>query len=313
MTDTSRPDWIAVDWGTSNLRVWAMRGDAAPDLLTDSNRGMSRLKPDQFATVLDEACASIPDVMGLDAMVCGMAGARDGWQEAPYLEAPLDLATLGSASALPPVTPAGLHARILPGVCQRGRWDDDVMRGEETQLLGYCTMEPEFCGAVLLPGTHSKCAVLERGTLSRFSTAMTGELFEAISRHTVLARTLDNQQAQSAEQLEQQRLGQREGILRAVEAPELLTSLLFQVRSSPLLSGRDRYWAHGYLSGLLIGAEVSGKREWFAHQRDVPLIGNPRLVAAYELALDLLGYVGIPIDATNATLGGLSTCIEKVH
>ncbi|MBO9590899.1 2-dehydro-3-deoxygalactonokinase [Devosia sp.] len=83
MTDTSRPDWIAVDWGTSNLRVWAMRGDAAPDLLTDSNRGMSRLKPDQFATVLDEACASIPDVMGLDAMVCGMAGARDGWQEAP--------------------------------------------------------------------------------------------------------------------------------------------------------------------------------------------------------------------------------------
>lgn len=313
MTAVPQPDWIAVDWGTSNLRVWAMQADAAPFLLASSNQGMSRLTSDQFAAVLDDACSPIAALSDLKVMICGMAGARQGWLEAPYLDAPLDLPRLASAAVCPPETPFGLRPSILPGISQRSPLGEDVMRGEETQLLGYCTLEPDFCGAAFLPGSHSKCAMLERGSLRRFSTAMTGELFEAISRHTVLARSLDGEEARSVEQLELQDLGQREGIAQAVESPELLTSLLFRARSSSLLSGRDRYWANGYLSGLLIGAEVSGKRDWFAGQKEIPLIGSARLVAVYQRTLDLLGHVGTPIDATDATLRGLSACIEKSH
>ncbi|MCX5579620.1 SMP-30/gluconolactonase/LRE family protein [Kaistia terrae] len=86
MTVLSRPDWIAVDWGTSNLRVWAMHADSAPSLLSHSNLGMGRLASDEFVTVLDDCCASIPDLAGIEVMVCGMAGARQGRLEAPYLK-----------------------------------------------------------------------------------------------------------------------------------------------------------------------------------------------------------------------------------
>lgn len=313
MTSASQPDWIAVDWGTSNVRVWAMRNNAAPRLLASSNQGMSRLRSDQYVAVLDSACSSIEAREGMTVIVCGMAGARQGWLEAPYLDAPLDLSRLASAAVCPSETPSGLRSIILPGVSQRGPLGDDVMRGEETQLFGYCALKPDFCGAVLLPGTHSKCALLERGFLRRFSTAMTGELFDAISHHTVLARTLEGEVPRSNEHLEQQELGQADGIAHAIEAPEQLTSLLFRVRASALLSGRDRYWAHGYLSGLLIGAEVCGKRDWFAGQASVPLIGSTKLVAGYVRALAMMGHVGTPIDATDATLRGLSACMEEIH
>ena len=120
-----------------------------------SDKGMGKLAPDQFPEALTEIVTELtPGAGALDVVVCGMAGARQGWMEAPYLDAPTDLATLGRGAVHPTVPGSGLHVSILPGVCQRGA-AENVMRGEETQLLGLSTTIPGYAGLVCMPGTHS--------------------------------------------------------------------------------------------------------------------------------------------------------------
>ena len=119
-----------------------------------------------------------------------MAGARQGWMEAPYLDAPADLGDLCASAVSPAMPEARWSARILPGICQRQAGAEDVMRGEETQLLGLGTLLPGFDGTVCMPGTHSKWVRLAGRRVECFATAMTGELFEVLRTHSVLRHSL---------------------------------------------------------------------------------------------------------------------------
>ena len=118
---TTEADWVAVDWGTSNLRAWGIgpRGDVVFSRMSD--QGMSRLTPDAYPRVLGGLLAGdfAPTGPRIDVLICGMAGARQGWMEAPYLETPADLAALAAAAVAPAMPEARLSPRILPGVCQR--------------------------------------------------------------------------------------------------------------------------------------------------------------------------------------------------
>src|SRR5690606_16173519 len=113
-----------------------------------------------------------------------------GWLEAPYLDAPADLSHLAARAVAPELPGTGLSARILPGVCMRSEGAEDVMRGEETQLLGLSALIPGFSGLVVMPGTHSKWATLEGTRITRFSSAMTGEIFDVLRTHSVLRHSL---------------------------------------------------------------------------------------------------------------------------
>jgi 2-dehydro-3-deoxygalactonokinase len=301
-------DWIAADWGTSNLRVWAIRPDGSPRLVAESDLGMSRLKPSEYAGVLDKFCSKLvrSDGEAIDVVICGMAGAKQGWLEAHYLEAPATLPSLGAHAVRPQDASPRLRPRILPGICIRTPGNEDVMRGEETQLLGLTALMPDFSGTVILPGTHSKWASLDNGTLSHFATAMTGELFHALGSHTVLAQSISSSVggAMSPE-------GVSSGLADGLEAPQRLTSMIFKVRAASLLSARDAEWCRGYLSGLLIGAEVGGNADWLAGQDVVPLLGSPRLVPIYLEALRLLGKEGQAVDAAQATIEGLKASYSR--
>ena len=72
--------------------------------------------------------------------------------------------------------------RILPGIAQRDPKAPDVMRGEETQLLGALGVDAADDAVVCMPGTHSKWVRANGGTVERFATFMTGELFDVVSR-----------------------------------------------------------------------------------------------------------------------------------
>ena len=163
-----------------------------------------------------------------------MAGARQGWLEAPYLDTPADLNALARGAARPEGT--NFAARILPGVCQRIAGHEDVMRGEETQLLGLLALRPGFEGTAILPGTHSKWVEIRDGRIIRFSTAMTGELYEILSQHSVLrhsfaAGSIDGPEIED---------GIAEGMRAGLESPALATSLIFRTRAAALLSGQGR-------------------------------------------------------------------------
>lgn len=293
----SKTEWVAVDWGTSNVRAWGMAADGTQTFASQSDRGMGKISRADYPAVLSELIGENA-AGGTPAIICGMAGARQGWREAPYLDTPADLTRLVTGAVAPEGT--GFAARILPGVCQRTAGREDVMRGEETQLLGLLALRPGFSGTAILPGTHSKWVEIDNGRITRFSTAMTGELYEVLSQHSVLRHSFAAGNVEGPE-IED---GIAEGMRAGLESPELATSLIFRTRAAALLSGKGADWCSGYLSGLLVGTEIGGHRDWLGAAK-VPLIGSARFGRLYGAALKLIGASGEPIDASDATIAGL--------
>src|SRR5690606_3566890 len=168
--------WVAVDWGTSNVRAWGIGAGGEIVWSRSSDRGMGRLSAADYPAVLTEllAAAATERPAPVEVLICGMAGARQGWREAPYLEAPAALDRLLLSAVRPETDGTPFDVRILPGSCQKTPGGEDVMRGEETQLLGLLALRPEFSGTVCMPGTHSKWVQLEGGRVVGFATAMTG-------------------------------------------------------------------------------------------------------------------------------------------
>ena len=179
--------FVVVDWGTSSFRGWLMSADGA--VLAESRGGEGMLHcagGAGFAPVLRDHLARLGAPAGAPVLICGMAGARQGWVEAPYLKVPTRLDALHEG-AIRIDAPGDI--RILPGIAQARADRPDVMRGEETQLLG--VTEPGFTGLVCIPGTHSKWIRIEDGRVVEFSTYMTGELFSVIAQHSILAHAIE--------------------------------------------------------------------------------------------------------------------------
>jgi 2-dehydro-3-deoxygalactonokinase len=291
-------EWIAVDWGTSNVRVWGIDAAGGIAFSAESDRGMGKISPPDYPGVLTSLVEPHGGVPG-DILVCGMAGARQGWKEAAYIETPADLSHLIDGAVSPP----GASARILPGVCQRQ--PEDVMRGEETQLLGLLALKGVYSGPVVMPGTHSKWVRLEGGRIIEFGTAMTGELYDILGTHSVLRHSFGGERTGPATED-----GIATGLDAGLEDPTLLTSLLFRTRAASLLSGKGPDWCSGYLSGLLVGAEIGGRRDWLGDTA-VPLLGSARLCRLYAAGLARIGAKSETIDATDATLAGLKAARQQ--
>lgn len=296
---TENVTWVAVDWGTSNLRAWGVGANGAILSSANSEKGMGKLVQAEFPAALAEIAGRLTLPPGpVPVLVCGMAGARQGWLEAPYLEAPADLRDLAANAVRPDMAGSDLSVAILPGVCQR-RNGENVMRGEETQLLGLAALNAGFSGLVCMPGTHSKWAQLDGTRLEHFATAMTGELFELLKTHSVLRHSLTGP-LDGPGRAEGFKAGAADGL----ERPDDLLGQLFRVRAGALLSGREPDWSAGYLSGLLIGTEIAANRNRIG-TAPVPLIGSPALCALYEEVLRMAGASGRAVDATEIVLAGL--------
>lgn len=322
-----RLSWIAVDWGSSNLRAWAL--DDAGTIIADASgpRGMLGLAPDEFEGALLETVgdwlASMAHDEAIEVLVCGMAGARQGWVEAAYLPLTDDsdvLAELGSRLTPVPTKDPRLQVRIVPGLCQRPsaeapqRLDAggfDVMRGEETQLAGLMNRHPAFDGAVCLPGTHAKWARLENGRISGFTTFMSGELFKLLGQHSVLKHSLATDDRAGNLGDEDQRTAYLDGIDTAMAAPERLSAELFGIRARDLLDSRlpsgeaREIRLSARLSGLVLGLELAGATANLAPGSRVVLIGAAALCQRYRLALEHRGF-SVDIEANaDMILAGL--------
>src|SRR5690606_20677566 len=154
----------------------------------------------------------------LDVLICGMAGARQGWREAPYLDVPAELGGLALAAVAPDGAGPRLAPRILPGLCQKGAAGEDVMRGEETQLLGLTALLPEPPALVVMPGRHCKWAQLDGRRVTGFTTAMTGEIYQLLLTHSVLRHSAGGGDGAAEAQDE----GFRSGLAVGLEVPQRL-------------------------------------------------------------------------------------------
>ena len=301
----NKPAYAAVDWGTSSFRLWLMAADNAVLGERRSGEGMTTAAKTGFADVLEAHLHALQAPQHLPVIVCGMAGARQGWVEAGYVDVPAPLsAVLATATTVPGIE---RHVHILPGLAQRDLDAPDVMRGEETQLLGALQQHASGTRLVCMPGTHSKWVTVDGGTVSGFRTFMTGELFDLLATHSVLAHSLG--EAASFD-------GERPAFSAAIEAsfrsPHRATSLLFTVRSGTLLHNLSPTDAAARLSGTLIGLEIAGAVASGSDGQTIRLVASGKLRSLYEAAFSSLDLPFDRIDADEAVRQGLSAAAQKI-
>jgi len=295
MTTPPKASWIAADWGTTNLRIWALDDHGRTLAHRSSDKGMGTLGRQDFEPALLELTG---DLLAADAptpvIVCGMAGSRQGWAEAPYVNVPCPPPSLSNATRVDAADPR-LDVRILPGIKQM--MPPDVMRGEETQIAGFLAETPGYSGTLCLPGTHTKWVTLKNGNIEGFRTCMTGETFALFAKHSVLRHGL------SPDDLDEAAFG--DAVRKIHASPEALVADLFGIRAAGLVAGLSPAEARGRLSGLLIGSELAAVNGDF-NLDGVAILGSEGIARAYRSALRCLGYEARLLDAGSLTLKGLA-------
>ena len=267
---------LAIDWGTSTLRGALLDAGGAVQASRTFPRGVLSVAPGQHLAVLDTHFGDWRRLDGSRSLVCGMAGSRQGWAEAAYCDVPCGVEAL--MAQLLWVEPG--RTAIVPGVRCEPDAVPDVMRGEETQVLGALQRFGRADTWVVLPGTHSKWVQVRGALIVGFTTFMTGEVFALLREHSILARSLPDAPD------EYQACAFDAGVNRALAGGGLL-HLAFGVRSSALFDRTAPGERLSYLSGLLIGEEMRHR------PRDavgpVALVGAPGLTQRYARALALCG------------------------
>jgi 2-dehydro-3-deoxygalactonokinase len=307
----ARAALIALDWGTTSLRAYLF--DAAGEVLATrvSTAGIMNLpvpaEAGGFDAAFDEACgvwlAAAPALLVLAA---GMVGSAQGWVQAPYVETPASADAL-VAGIVRVRTAGGVELAVVPGVLEQGALPN-VMRGEETQVFGALRRAgaPEDAQTALigLPGTHAKWVVVEGGRIARFYTFMTGEVYAALTAHTILGRTMKHPVDPDTPAFVR-------GVNVAREHGSAgLLATAFSARTLGLTGQLAADEQPDYLSGLVIGHELLGLESSLA-RRDVSLaacapqlIGTDALCERYRLALEQFGCKGARL-AHQATERGL--------
>jgi 2-dehydro-3-deoxygalactonokinase len=222
-----------------------------------------------------------------------MVGARQGWIEVPYNEAPCPPASAQSARA-PQTNDSRLDVRIIAGVMQRE--PADVMRGEETQIAGLLQTTPGFDGVICVPGTHTKWVRVKGGKIVAFKSCMTGELFGLLAEQSVLRFSVGGEGCDDTEY--------DNAVRAALAQPENFAGALFSIRASSLIAGLTQAAANARLSGLVIGTELAATRAYW-DKRDVSMIDNGRQAALYAAALEIAGAKTTLLPAQGVTLAGL--------
>jgi 2-dehydro-3-deoxygalactonokinase len=288
------------DWGTSRLRLYLRQGKSVLDRRDGPGIGALAKSPrETFLDLVGDWREAGPSM----ALLCGMVGSRNGWREAAYAPCPAGAADI--RERLLHIDADGLPVAIVPGLsCRNALGGPDVMRGEETQILGALSLNPELAKGrhlLALPGTHTKWVVVEDGAIVSFLTAPVGELYALLREHSILAKAAPGDGPESPE-------GFARGVARIVEqGPARLPHLIFETRSRQLLDGLPKDEAMGFLSGLLIAGDTATTSSWFGDLGQVSLIGAPALSALYAQAIAAHGGSSVTVDGDSAVLAGLTT------
>jgi 2-dehydro-3-deoxygalactonokinase len=299
VTSENNPPIAAVDWGTSHLRIWLL--DVSGNVLAErrSNEGLLGTGPEGFSAILERHLHEMRAPVAMPVIICGMAGSRQGWVEAPYVAVPAAL--LDVLARAVPVPGVGRDIRIVPGVAQEASDVPDVMRGEETQLAGIADLLVGRRHIVCMPGTHSKWVAVESGTITGFVTWLTGELFSVLSKHSILRHAVGDAGAG----ISADNPVFRHSLEQALISPADMTSRLFGIRASTLLFDLKPEEAAAALSGLLIGTEIGSAGARFGRRGEIVLVASGALQDLYAEALGIAGYRVKLIDADKAVRAGL--------
>ena len=289
---TSR--YIAIDWGSTNLRAWLYQGEQCLER-RHSEAGVTRLNGKSPAAVLAEVTQNWRDGT-TPVVMAGMVGSNVGWKVAPYLSVPVHFASVGEQ-----LTSVGDNVWIIPGLCVSRDDNQNVMRGEETQLLGARALSPS--SVYVMPGTHCKWVQADAEQIHDFRTVMTGELHHLLLKHSLVGAGLPEQNP-SPEAF-------AAGLERGIASPAVLPQL-FEVRASHVLGNLPREQVSEFLSGLLIGAEVATLSDAFAGQQTITLVAGSSLTSRYRQAFLAIGRDVAAVEGDTAFQAGIRSIAHAV-
>ena len=229
------------------------------------------------------------------AVMAGMVGSNVGWQAVPYLPVPVHFSAIGEQ-----LTAVSDNVWIIPGLSVSRDDNHNVMRGEETQLLGARAIAPS--SVYVMPGTHCKWVQADRQQINDFRTVMTGELHHLLLRHSLVGAGLPEQVSAPD--------AFNAGLERGLHSPDILPQL-FEVRASHVLGSLPRAHVGEFLSGLLIGAEVATLSQRFRDQQ-VTIVAGEALANRYQQALSAIGRQTTVVSGDNAFQTGIRSIIHAV-
>jgi 2-dehydro-3-deoxygalactonokinase len=281
---------IAVDWGTSSLRVYRLDGTGSVLEMRSSSRGILSVEKGNFAAALEAQAKDWIAAGDRPVMISGMIGSRQGWLEVPYVTCPAGFEEI--VAGMRKVTWDGGTAWIAPGLtCRDQAGIPDVMRGEEVQILGVLDRLGPGAHTVCLPGTHCKWVEVTDGRIMRFTTHMTGEAFAVFKAHSILGRMMKDDASDLA--------AFEDGVRRSADAGGLLHHL-FGVRTRGLFGELTEAIAASYLSGMLIGHEI---RSAHGRRGRVHVLCSAQLAEIYGRAFSVLGIEANALDPDSVTKG----------
>lgn len=281
-------NYIAVDWGSTHLRAWLYRDGQCVDSLQQP-LGVSRLTEQTPRQVFEKYIQPWRDAQDIPVIMAGMIGSDAGWQPVPYLACPFSLYQLSAQ-----LCEVAENVWIVPGL----KTAQNVMRGEETQLLGAMHLAPAGC--YVMPGTHSKWVQVDNGVVREFATAMTGELHYLLMNHSLIGKGLPEQRANDD--------AVQAGLQRGLDSPSLV-SRLFEARALRVLGEIPAESVSDWLSGLLIGAEVAALSREFAIN-NVTLVGSESLCSRYRQVLAQAGITADEIAGDAAFQQGIRSILD---
>ncbi len=284
VSDAATTSLLGLDWGSTSLRAFLL-GPGGKVLAERSNaNGASTLSGvPAFAAALDGVAGDwLAAHPRLPVLACGMVGSQHGWRDVPYAACPANASALATGMLPSP----GAEIAIVPGMLyDDGALPPDLMRGEETQVVGALQMQPALreASCIVLPGTHSKWAQVNDGRLMRFATHMTGELFAVLRTHSVLGRLMGDSGAFAEHAF-------AAGVDAARDYGHLgMSHQVFAARTLGVTGRASASDLADYLSGLLVGHELRAGLAWRdaagLAKAPLALVGSAVLCQRYSLAL----------------------------
>lgn len=280
-------NYIAVDWGSTHLRAWHIAHGQCINTL-NLPCGVTQIAAGEAPDVFARHIAPWRKGSALPVVMAGMIGSEAGWRAVDYLPCPLSLNQLGER-----LCEVADNVWIVPGLKQVQDGEYNVMRGEETQLLGAMQLAPACC--YVMPGTHSKWVSVDAGQVTRFDTVMTGELHHVLMQHSLIGKGLPVQQHDEA--------AFRHGLEVGISTPSLVNRL-FATRAAWVLGALAKTSVSDALSGLLIGAEVATLSRQYQPQQ-VTLVASEVLTPLYRQAFAHLNIMVVECAAQAAFLQGI--------
>ena len=274
----SEPALIGIDWGTSSLRAFLIgtQGEVLDSVTT--GEGIMQIPDRNFDAVFDRLVGSFPSNAGLPIVVSGMITSRNGWVETPYVTMPTGPEHLAQ-SLVRHQSQSGALIHFVTGATTEHISGPDVMRGEETQIIGSAALGLSD-GVFVMPGTHSKWVHVALGKIQDFATYMTGEVFASLKDHTILGTLMKMSDFDLC--------AFQKGVGAAQDRRANLLHDLFHVRTLPLMGKLKETETADFLSGLLIGTEIVAALKKNDAKR-VTIVGRNDLTDRYEIALQAVG------------------------